>query len=127
MIKSYEDLEVWKKAYNFVLDIYKITKKFPPPELYGLTTQIRRSSVSIAANIAEGRGRQHTKEFLQFLYLSKGSLEETKVYLNLARDLKYMQEEEFQTLKNKYMEIGRLLGGLINSLRNKMEVTTASP
>jgi four helix bundle protein len=116
MIKSYEDLLVWQKSYALSLEIYKITRKFPKTEIYGLTSQIRRSSVSIPTNIAEGRGRQHIKEFLHFLYIAKGSLEETKVYLRLAKDLEYISSEEFFTLTEKSNEVGRLLSGLIRSL-----------
>ncbi len=118
-VKSYEDLNVWKKSYGFILDIYKLTQKFPQSEIYGLTSQIRRSSVSVAANIAEGRGRQHTPEFIHFLHLSKGSLEETKVYLNLSKDLNYITESEFINLEKTFMEIGRMLSGLIRSLKNR--------
>ena len=116
-IKSYEDLIVWKKAYGLALSIYKITKKFPSSELYSLTNQIRRCSVSISANIAEGRGRQYKKEFIHFLFISKGSLEETKVFIRLAKDLEYISENEFNELQNKYNEVGRLLSGLIKSLK----------
>ncbi|HAB52599.1 MAG TPA: four helix bundle protein [Ignavibacteriales bacterium] len=125
MIKSYEDLTVWKEAYALVLTIYKLTQKFPSTELYGLTSQLRRASVSIVANIAEGKGKQYRKEFIHFLFISKGSLEETKVYLKLAKDFSYITQEEFNELESRYNKIGKMLSALINSLKNN-EVNNAS-
>ncbi len=114
--KSFKKLTVWQKAYKFVLNIYKQTQRLPSSELYGLSSQIRRASVSILANIAEGSERQYKKEFMQFLSIARGSLAEVETYLMLAKDLGYFKEEEFIELEEQRKEIGRLLRGLYKSL-----------
>ena len=114
--KSFKKLTVWQKTYKFVLNIYKQTQKLPSSELYGLNSQIRRASVSILANIAEGSERQHKKEFEQFLSIARGSLAEVETYLMLAKDLGYFKEEYFIELEEQRKEIGRLLRGLYKSL-----------
>nr|QNO53812.1 hypothetical protein LLJJBFGJ_00004 [Methanosarcinales archaeon ANME-1 ERB6] len=117
-IKGFEDLKVWEKSHEFVLEVYKITQQFPGEEKFGMTSQIRRSAVSVAANIAEGSKRQHLKEYIQMLYIAQGSLSETKYYLLLARDLKYLSEIKYQELFGQSQEIAKMLSGLINSLKN---------
>jgi four helix bundle protein len=113
---SFKKLNVWQKAYLFVLNIYKQTKNFPSFELYGLTSQIRRGAVSILANISEGSERQHKKEFVQFLSIARGSLAEVETYLMLSKDLGYISGKEFIELEEQRKEIGRLLRGLYKSL-----------
>ena len=113
---SFKKLNVWQKAYLFVLNIYKQTQNFPSFELYGLTSQIRRAAVSILANIAEGSERQHKKEFVQFLSFARGSLAEVETYLMVSRDLGYLSKDEFVQLEELRKEIGRLLRGLYRSL-----------
>jgi four helix bundle protein len=115
LIKKFEDLLVWEKAHRFTLRIYLITKKFPKDELFGLVSQMRRSSASICANIAEGQ-RKSTKDFSRFLQIAIGSLEETKYYLILSRDLSYLKLTEFSELFSIAEEIGRMLTGLRNKL-----------
>ena len=110
-VKGFEDLKVWQRSHELVLGVYKVTQQFPNEEKFGLTSQIRRSAVSVAANIAEGSKRQHLKEYIQMLYIAQGSLSETTYYLLLAQDLKY------QELFDQSGEIGRMLSGLINSLK----------
>ena len=102
--KRFTDLIVWQKAHQFVLSVYNMTKSFPREELFGLTSQIRRSAVSIVANIVEGSSRQHTAEFIQMLFISKGSLEETKYYLLLGKELNYINEKELENAEG----IGKL-------------------
>jgi four helix bundle protein len=114
--KSFKKLMVWQKAYVLVRMIYLHSYKFPSTELYGLTSQIRRAGVSVLANIAEGSERQHKKEFLQFLSVARGSLAEVETYLMLARDLHYLDEEEFCNLEEQRGEVGKLLRGLDRSL-----------
>jgi four helix bundle protein len=114
--KSFKKLIVWQKAYVLVQMIYMHSHKFPPAEAYGLTSQIRRAGVSVLANIAEGSERQHKKEFLQFLSVARGSLAEVETYLMLAKDLDYLNEEEFGNLEEQRGEVGRLLRGLYKSL-----------
>ncbi len=114
--KSFKKLIVWQKAYVLVRMIYTHSQKFPSTELYGLTSQIRRAAVSVLANIAEGSERQHKKEFLQFLSVARGSLAEVETYLMLAKDLGYLNEEEFRNLEEQRGEVGRLLRGLCKSI-----------
>jgi len=120
-IKSFKELRVWQKGHEFVLEVYKITKEFPKEEIFSLISQMRRSSMSITANIAEGFGRGHTQEFIQMLYISRGSLEETKYFLILSRDLKYIHSQTYQELMCKAEEIGSMLQGLIKSLKQKAD------
>ncbi|MFA5010608.1 MAG: four helix bundle protein [Ignavibacteria bacterium] len=87
-IKTHKDLEVWKKSIDLVSEIYEITKSFPKEEIYGLTNQIRRSAVSIPSNIAEGAGRNHDKEFIQFLYIAMGSSSELETQIFICKNLK---------------------------------------
>jgi len=110
-------LEAWKIAHELVLEIYTITKKFPSEERFRLVDQICRSASSIAANLVEGNGRSYKKEYLQFVYLARGSLDETKYHLLLAKDLGYITQKEYDTLIDKSDEVGKLINGLIKYLR----------
>ena len=114
-ILSFQDLKVWQKAHNLVLEIYRLSKGFPDDEKFGLTSQIRRSAVSIAANIAEGY-KKSRKDFLRFLDIAEGSLEETKYHLILANDLGYYPKQVFQALFDLASEVGKMLTGLKRSL-----------
>lgn len=115
-MSNFEELVVWKKAHLFVLEIYKILSKFPDSEKYGLTDQLRRASTSIPINICEGTGRNSDKEFRHFLYISRGSLYETKYELLLAKDLKYINESEYLYFLERCNDIGKQLNALIKSL-----------
>ncbi len=97
-VRGYKKLHVWQEAHALVLMVYKETKRFPREELFGLTSQLRRSVVSVAANIIEGQARSSRKEFLQFLYVANGSLVETEYYIELAKDLHYIEEKDFLLL-----------------------------
>ena len=110
------NLLVFKKSHELVLDIYNVTKTFPPTEQFGLTSQIQRAATSIPCNIAEGKGRGSSKDFKRFLLIARGSLEELKYQILLAKDLQYISEEKYNALLEKAMEIGRMLAGLIKSL-----------
>ncbi len=112
-IKSFTDLKAWKESHRLVVDIYKETRDFPKSEMYGLTNQIRRSAVSITSNIAEGFGRQRMKEKIQFYYLAQGSLIELKSQLLIARDIKYLKEDDFKNLAKQANKAHALLQGLI--------------
>jgi len=91
MADAYQDLIAWRKATEFALDIYRCTRTFPKDELYGLTSQMRRAAVSVASNIAEGKGRYSYKEFVQFLYRARGSLLELQTQLFIAQELDYLE------------------------------------
>lgn len=116
-VKSYKDLIVWQKAMVLVKDLYVITKKYPKEEIYGLTSQLRRSAVSVACNIAEGQARNSTGEFKQFLGISKGSLAELETLLLLSKDLNMISAMELEEIIKLTDEVGKLLNGLLNSLK----------
>ena len=113
----FERLTVWQEAMELVQSIYTVTRQFPKEEQFGLTSQLQRAAVSIPANIAEGKGRYHLKEFLQFLYTSRGSLYETITLLKLATQLQYLRPMDEQALLTRCQTIASQLSGLINSLK----------
>lgn len=110
-------LQVWKLAHQLTLDVYRVSKHFPSSEKYGLTNQVRRSASSVPTNIIEGQGRQYKKEFIQFLYIAKGSLEEANYQLFLAKDLEYISNEEYVKLFDLCTRIKMMLYKLIKSLK----------
>ena len=114
---AFEALDVWQKAMELSEVIYKLTRTFPESERFGLTSQVRRAAVSVPANIAEGKGRYHKKEFIQFLYNARGSLYETITLLKLALNLQYLSEQEYQSVTPLLDQIMSKLSGLINSLK----------
>lgn len=116
---KFEDLEAWKQAHLLAVEVYKITKKFPPEEKFRLTDQLCRAASSVPSNIVEGNSRAHKKEFMQFLYLAKGSLEETKYHLLLAKELGYLTEKKYAFLTEQCNKVGSLLGGLIRYLKSE--------
>ena len=118
-LKSYRDLELWQKSMDLVVECYQITKKFPKAEIYGLTSQLQRAAVSIPANIAEGRERQYTKEFLQHLSIAYGSLAELEAHLQIAQRLDYLDMNHLKQMLDKTAEVGRMLNGLRKSLEKK--------
>ena len=118
-LKSYQDLEVWKKSIELAEMVYRVSGQFPPEERFGITSQVRRASVSVAANIAEGAERPGTREFLQFLGIAGGSLAETETFLILARRLGMAPPEAIAPLLHQAGEIGRMLNGLKRSLHSK--------
>ncbi|MEW6130564.1 MAG: four helix bundle protein [Acidobacteriota bacterium] len=119
--KSYQDLEVWQRAMDVVVECYRVTQAFPKSEVYGLTNQLQRAAVSIPANIAEGQGRQYDSEFIQFLYVAPGSLTELETHIQIAARLNYLASSEANHLLAKTGEVGRLLNGLIRFLRSKTQ------
>lgn len=119
MLKSYQDLKVWEKAYNLCLEVYKLTKKFPDEERYGLCSQIRKSSISIPSNIAEGYGRKGRQEYIHYLYIAYGSYCELETQLMLAVDLGYVGEKGKDKILGLGKEVERMLKALIHSLDKK--------
>lgn len=107
--QSFEDLLVWKKAHQYVLGIYRITREFPREEMFGLVNQMRRASASITANIAEGFVRIGQKDKLHFYNISQGSLEETRNFVILSKDLGYISEEDKLNLLDSASEVSRML------------------
>lgn len=118
-IQNFTDLNAWKEAHKLVLNIYKLTKKFPKEETYGLSDQMRRCAVSITLNIAEDFSRQGKKEKLQFYFMSKGSLTELQNQLLVAKDVKYLNNNIFKTVGNQTVTVNKLLTGLIRSTKSK--------
>ncbi len=114
--KPHKKLDAWKLSFEFVKDIYRITEDFPVNEKFGLTSQLRRASVSIPTNIAEGAGRKSKKEFINFLSIALGSVSEVDTLLLLARDLKFIKPEPTDELLIKLDVIGKLIYGLMKSL-----------
>jgi four helix bundle protein len=115
-IRTHKDLEVWKQAMALAKGIYELTRDFPKEETYGLVSQIRRAAVSIPSNLAEGAARNSNKEFIQYLYVSLGSLAELETQLLLSKDLGYAQNEE---INERVERVRKLLLGLIKYLKGK--------
>ncbi len=110
---GYKKLNVYQKANELAMEIYKTTKKFPKDEMFGLVSQMRRSAVSITANIVEGYGRRTSKDKVHFYYISRGSLNELEYYIDLSRNLGYLDGKTFVILDNLRLDVGRLLSGFM--------------
>jgi four helix bundle protein len=115
-IKSFTDLITWKEGHKLVLLIYKITKNFPSEERYSLVDQMRRASVSITSNVAEGFSRHSLKEKTQFYYMAKASLVELQNQMLVARDVGYLEKKDFDLLANQSVLVHKLINGLIKKL-----------
>jgi four helix bundle protein len=113
---TYKDLEVWKSSMQLAVQVYQLTKGYPSEERYGLTSQLRRAAVSVASNIAEGKGRSSDRELIQFLCHSRGSLFEVETQLSLGKLLGYGCDEEYAALATQTAKIGRMLNGLMRSI-----------
>lgn len=116
-MKDFRDLKVWEKSHGLTLALYKATSGFPREEIYGLTSQIRRASASIPANIAEGCGRKGEAEFARFLQIAMGSASELEYHLLLSHDLKMLKTPEYDQLASAVTEVKRMLTGLIKKLK----------
>jgi four helix bundle protein len=115
-LKDFRRLKVWEKVHLLTLDVYKVTARFPREELYGLTSQMRRCSASLGANIAEGCGKQGNNELHRFLYIASGSASELDYHLLLARDLGYLPPIDFQRLDQNLAEARRMLTALLEKV-----------
>jgi len=116
-MKDFRELQVWQKAHQLTLRVYEVSATFPRDELYGLTTQLRRSSSSIAANLAEGCGRSGDAELARFCSIAMGSASELEYHLLLARDLTLLDEADYSVLAGQTTEVKRMLAGLIRTLK----------
>ncbi|HMC63380.1 MAG TPA: four helix bundle protein [Gemmataceae bacterium] len=119
-VRHYRDLIVWQKAMDFVVAVYKACACFPREELFGLTAQVRKAAVSVPSNIAEGQGRDTTRDFLHFLSIARGSLQEVETQLLLAERFAYVNGEETERLLGLSAEVIRLINGLCKSLEAKI-------
>ncbi len=117
MTVTFKDLFVWQKSVHLVVEIYRVTETFPTKEQFSLTSQIRRAAVSIPSNIAEGKQRQTSKEFAQFLYISFGSCAEVFTQLTIARELNYISPDESERIMSELSEIEKMLGSLIRKIK----------
>lgn len=118
-MRTHENLEVSKKSIDFVVKVYRATDHFPSEEKFGLTSQIRRASVSVPANIAEGAARTSSKEFMHFLSISQGSASEVETEILIAHRLGFLSEEIYSDLVGNLDEIGRMISGLRKHLLRK--------
>ena len=125
-MRPHEKLSVWQRAVDFVVRLYRATASFPPEEKFGLTSQIRRAAVSIPANIAEGAGRQSTKEFAYFLSNAQGSASELSTELLIAHKLGYLSRKDYNGIREEVDEIGRMIVGLTRSLTTRRKYRTAT-
>lgn len=118
--KSFKDILAWQKAHKFVLSVYGTTKQFPKEEVYGLTSQFKRASISIAANIAEGYKKKGQKDKLRFFNISQGSLEECRYYIILSRDLNFINNEQEIEFNSLIEETSKLLNAYCKSILNSL-------
>ncbi len=119
MIKTFRELIVWQKSMQLVTNIYRLSQAFPREERYGLTNQLRRSAVSVPSNIAEGFGRQTTKDYLRFLQIAMGSLFEFQTQLEIAKNLEFLSRTDFDSTFEASRELERMLSSLIRKLKSK--------
>jgi len=115
-ITSFKDLLIWQKAITVVKETYLFTKSLPEDERFGLTSQMRRSAVSIASNIAEGWGRNSTKSYIQFLRIARGSLMELETQLIICKELSYIENENYNTINDLIVEESKMLNALIKAI-----------
>lgn len=120
MLRSYQDLKVWQKAFALCVRVYEVTRVFPAEERFGLTSQMRKSAVSIPSNIAEGYARGTTRDYVRFLNIANGSVAELETQLMLARTLKFSNSQSLGSLLADLDEIERMLGSLVRSLARKV-------
>ena len=116
-MKTYRDLIIWQKSMTFVTEIYKLTATFPKEEIYGITSQIRRSAVSVPSNIAEGYGRNSTGDYLRFLNIASASLYEIQTQIEISRNLNYIQREQFEYIYELSRERERMLSSLVAKVK----------
>ncbi|EKD63303.1 MAG: S23 ribosomal protein [uncultured bacterium] len=117
-IKIFTDLDAWKEGHRLVLAVYEMTKAFPKTELFGLVSQMRRCVVSITSNIAEGFSRKSYREKAQFYAISNGSLTELQNQLIIAKDIKYITQQKFETASEQAIKVKMILGGLIRKTKS---------
>ena len=119
MIRSYRDLRVWQRSLDLVVAGYRVSARFPKPELYGLVSQLRRAAVSVPANIAEGHGREHLGDYLHSLSIANGSLMELETHLIIGARMGYLDDEELEPILQRCSEVGRMLAALLGALKRR--------
>jgi len=123
-VLSHKDLEVWQRSMNLVADIYLLTKTFPKEELYGLVSQMRRAAVSIPSNIAEGRAKKSTRDYIRFINIAYGSAAELETQMLIAKRLDFAVSERGDAILSELSEIGKMLNGLLLGLEKKVSSLT---
>ena len=118
-VKSYRDLKVWQKSMDLVVRCYRLTSQFPKTEIYGLSSQIQKAAVSIPANIAEGKGRNHLGDYIRHLSIANGSLKELETHLIIVGRLEYVKQEELKAILTQCEEVGRMRHSLITKLNQR--------
>jgi four helix bundle protein len=121
-MRNYRDLQVWNKAHNLTLDLYRVSRGFPREELYGVTSQLRRAAVSIGANLAEGCGRRSSAELARFVRIAMGSASELDYHLLLFRDLGLTNVDDFTRAANELTEMRKMLTSFLNSVEEQIEL-----
>lgn len=124
MPQSFRDLRIWQDAYALLLEIYDISKSFPKEEMYVLETQLKKSALSIMANIAESQGRYGYQDKIQLLIIARGSIEETRSHLSVAEGLHYISKTAFENLDNQYQNLAKRINSFISSIRQKKKEST---
>lgn len=121
-MRNYRDLQVWTKAHKLTLDLYRLSQTFPREEIYGLTSQMRRSAVSIGANLAEGCGRRTSAELARFVKIAMGSASELDYHLLLSRDLGFMKSNDFTRIASALTEVRKMLTAFLSSVEEQMKL-----
>lgn len=117
-IRNFKDLKIWQKGIEIIKDVYTLTRHFPREELYGLTSQVRRSAISIPSNIAEGFKRYHNKEYSQFLHIALGSAAELETQLIIAKELGFITEDKLTDILEKLDHVSKMISSLLNKLKH---------
>ncbi len=120
-MRNYRDLQTWEKAHKLTLELYKLSRQFPKEEMYGLTSQLRRSAASIGANLAEGCGRQTNPEFARFVKISMGSASELDYHLLLSRDLGFLEAETYERAAKRLTEVRKMLTSLLSTVEIEVQ------
>ena len=121
-MRNYRDLQVWSKAHNLTLDLYRISRDFPRDEIYGVTSQLRRAAASIGANLAEGCGRRSRSELARFVRIAMGSASELDYHLLLCRDLGFMEDHDFSRTATHLTEVRKMLTSFLGSVEAQINV-----
>ena len=116
-MRDFRKLQIWERSHGIALETYEITRGFPKEEIYGLTSQMRRASISIPTNIAEGCGRDSNADFLRFLYISMGSASELEYLLELAKDLNYLDHDNFESLNFNLIGFRKMMNVFIRKIK----------
>ncbi|MDP8211791.1 MAG: four helix bundle protein [Candidatus Zapsychrus exili] len=120
-MRNFKNIKAYELSDKLVIKIYKVVKTFPKEEIYGLTSQLKRASVSVPSNIAEGASRQHKKDYLNFLYIARGSLSETEYLLSLSLKLNYLSDLKYNELEETRKDAAKTLYGLINAVSKEIQ------